>query len=201
MMFPADGLHVSSERELDEALKNHTYLMNALPRDRKRLIKASRKAPGEETLKPGEHWVLMDSGAGVAGINVKKHCPHLLGKLRDASKRKRCILADGGELLVDKVLETDVELDGYNVHVKFSDLPVQCPILSVRRIVKQGNVVVFQEQGGYILHKKSGRRINFIEREGVYFVKMKLPTNPDDAMEVDSSLDESSRSGFARPEP
>ena len=33
---------------------------------------------------------LMDSGAGVAGINTKKHCPHLLHKLRDARKKKRC---------------------------------------------------------------------------------------------------------------
>ena len=57
-------------------------------------------------------------------------------------------MADGGELIVDKVLETDVQLDGRTVHVKFSDLPVQCPILGVRRIVKQGNIVVFQEKGG-----------------------------------------------------
>ena len=135
--------------------------------------------------------------------NVKSHCPHLLEKLRDARKRKRCILADGGELIVDKVLETDVQLDGHTVHIKFSNLPVQCPILNVRRIVKQGNIVVFQEQGGYILHKKTGRQINFIEREGVYFVKMKLPGLNDDteAMQVDTAGDDGNPAGFARQEP
>ena len=33
MCFPAEGLQVSSEKELDEALANHRYLMNAMPRE------------------------------------------------------------------------------------------------------------------------------------------------------------------------
>ena len=203
MSFPAAGLQVSNEKELDEALKSHSYLMNALPQDRKKIMKAARKAPGDSQLGEGECWALMDSGAGVAGINVKQHCPHLLDRLREAKKKKRCIMADGGELIVDKVLEVDVELDGFEVHVKFSDLPVQCPILSVRRIVKQGNIVVFKDRGGYILHKHSGRRIHFIEREGVYFVKMKLPSSND--MDVDpksmASSGDDPMSGLTRPEP
>ena len=50
------------------------------------------------------------------------------------------------------------------------------------------------------MHKKTGRKINFVEREGVYFVRMKMP----DVMEVDSEGNpdaDDPMSGFARPEP
>ena len=34
--------------------------------------------------------------------------------------------------------------------------------------------MILNEHGGYILHKESGRQIPFVEREGVYFIKMKI---------------------------
>ena len=45
------------------------------------------------------------------------------------------------------------------MNIKVSDLPVSCPILSVRRIAEEGNDIVC--------------RID-VEREGVYFIKMKI---------------------------
>ena len=75
-------------------------------------------------------------------------------------------------------------------------------------MVKQGNIVVFHEDGGSILHKQSGRRINFSEREGVYTVEMKLPGfSNDDSMDVDTEpmnvdthQDMDRTPGFTRPE-
>ena len=81
---------------------------------------------------------------------------------------------------------TEVELEGHKVPITFSDLPVQCPILSVRKIVRRGNKVVFNLDGGYIKHKATGNKMYFVEREGVYFIKMKI-------LDV-----ESPESGFAR---
>ena len=69
--------------------------------------------------------------------------------------------------------------------VKFADLPVQCPILSVRRMIRKGNDIVFTEEGRYIPHRTSRRRIDFVEGEGVYFIKMKIlggVSPPDDTV-------------------
>ena len=120
---------------------------------------------------------MVDSGACVPGINVDKHCLQLRHKLREATQMFKCVTANGGEMVIDKEIELNIELDGQPVTVKLSKLPVQCPILSVRKIVKKGNMVVFQYQGGFIVHKTAGRKINFVDRDGVYVVRMKLPAS------------------------
>ena len=63
-------------------------------------------------------------------------------------------------MIVDNEIELNIELDGQPVTVKLSELPVQMPVLSVRKIVKKGNKVVFQDQGGYIGNRNTGRNIN-----------------------------------------
>lgn len=201
MFFAAEGIQVSSEKELDEALANHTYVMHAMPTDQTKLIKASRKMPKDQDLADGVHWALMDSGAGVAGINTEVHCPQMIHTLREAKKKTKCIMPGGGELPVEKVPETDVESDGHAVYAKSSYLPVQCPMLSVRQIVKQGNTVAASNGGGYILNKQNERHINVIERESVYFVCMKVP-GPDE-LKVDLEGNQAGdypMLGFVRPE-
>ena len=132
---------------------------------------------------------MMDSGAGVPGINAKEHRPHLLHALRWAAIRKRCITANGGERICDSEIELKCEMDEHAMKIKVSDLTVRCPILSARRIVKKGNDIVFNYGAGYILHRHSRRRIDFVEREGVYFIKMKI---------LGGVRRESNESGFAR---
>ena len=177
-------IEINSERELDRALAQHSHLMAAMPCDRKKILKASKKMPISDSLTDGECWAMMDSGAGTPGICVRKHCPELLGKLRAATQRIKCVMANGTEIVVDQEIDLEVELDGRRVPVTFSELPVSCPILSVRRIVRRGNKVVFDDDGGYILHKATGNKMRFVEREGVYFIKMKIVTSPD-SMDVD----------------
>ena len=135
---------------------------------------------------------MVDSGAGVPGIRVDKHCFQLRHKLREATKKFKCVTANGGEMVIDKEIGLSVQLDGQPVTIKLSELPVQCPILSVRKIVKRGNRVAFQYQGGYIVHKATGRKNNFVDNDGVYFVRMKLPGC------ITKDV-ESNESGFSRP--
>ena len=85
-----------------------------------------------------------------------------------AAVRKRCITANGGEMICDGEIELKCEIDGHAMNIKLPDLPVTCPILSVRRIVN-----VINDGGGCIIHRQSQRRIDFVEREAVYFIKMK----------------------------
>ena len=81
-------------------------------------------------------------------------------------------------MLIDKEIDIDCEFGDHKMTITFADLPVQCPILSVRRIIKKGNRVIFNDGGGYIEHTVTRRRIDFIEREGVYFIKMNLVSSP-----------------------
>ena len=169
---------LSSEKDLDAALSSNPKLMAAMPCQLKAIKKAAKKCPGSEELGPNEQWVMVDSGAGVNGIDASKHCPALLHKLRDATKRRKCITANGGEMVIDKEIDLDCEFGDHKMSIVFADLPVQCPILSVRRIIKKGNRVIFNDGGGFIEHTVTRRRINFIEREGVYFIKMNINSSP-----------------------
>ena len=125
-------------------------------------------------LAPDEQWAMVDSGASVNGMDVKSQAPGFDRLLRHATKRKRYIAANGGEMLIDSKIELCCELDGHQMAVKFADLPVQCPILNVRRIIRKGYDIVFTEDGEHIQHRTSRRKIDFVEREGVYFINMKI---------------------------
>ena len=144
--LPAHGIVVKKEKELYHALHSHPCLMTAKPANRKNMIKASKKAPGAHLLRGGEVWAMVDSGACVPGMSVDKHCPQLRHKLREATKKFDCATANGWEMLVDKEIELDVKLNGQTVAIKLSKLHVHFPMLSVRKIVKKGNMVVFQDQ-------------------------------------------------------
>ena len=62
--------------------------------------------------------------------------------------------------------------------------------MSVRKIVKKGNIVVFENGGGFIEDTHTGKKYPFVERQGVYFIKV-LVEEPDEGDAVDSV--------FARP--
>ena len=80
--------------------------------------------------------------------------------------------------MIDKEIDIDCEFGDHKMSIVFADLPVQCPILSVRRKFKKGNRVIFNDGGGYIEHSVTRRRIDFVEREGVYFIKMNIVSSP-----------------------
>lgn len=50
-------------------------------------------------------------------------------------------------------------------------------LLSVSKVVKAGNRVVFDEGGSYIEHKESGEVTPLIEQRGLYKLKMWVPKN------------------------
>ena len=75
--------------------------------------------------------------------------------------------------------------------IEFGDLPVECPIISVKKIVHKGNKVVFQEKGGYILNVATRKKLRFIEKRGVYFIKIRVhpPDDDDDDYDDDDNED------------
>ena len=70
------------------------------------------------------------------------------------------------------MVDVKASVQGQTHEIEFDDLPVECPIISVRKIVRKGNKVVFEERGGYILNKATRKRLIFTEKHGVYFIKI-----------------------------
>ena len=55
-------------------------------------------------------------------MDVKSHAPDSDRNLQQANKRKRCIAANGGEMLIEIEIELCCELDGHQMAVKVADL-------------------------------------------------------------------------------
>ena len=122
-----------------------------------------------------EEWALVDSGSGVHGNNPQRHLKSV--PVTKTNRKLNCTTADGSPMLgtggVQSVtFETD---EGTECEVEFDELPVAFPILSVKLLAKKGHNVTFDDDlgGGCITHKATGRKTQIIEREGVYFIRMK----------------------------
>ena len=92
---------------------------------------------------------MVGSGESVKGMDVKSHAPGFDRLLQEATKRKRSTAANGGDMLIESEIELCRELDGHQMAVQFANLPVQCPILNVRRIIRKGNEIIVTEDGEY----------------------------------------------------
>ena len=82
-------------------------------------------------------------------------------------------------------------VEGEEHMIPFEDLPVECPIISVRKVVKKGNIVKFKDNGGYNINIANKKKLRFIVRNGVYFIK--IPVVPPTDIEGNQG------SGFSRP--
>ena len=101
-----------------------------------------------------------------------------------------CVLASGKEIHSKGIIEVEAGIDDETHIIPFEDLPVECPIISIRKIVKKKNVVTFRDGGGYILNTVTRKKLSFVERIGVYSIELKI---------LEPS--EKKASGFARPGP
>ena len=149
--------------------------MFALPGDGKTPQCAS---PDREGLKKGEVYAMMDSGAGCHAAKADEAFPS--HKKRKGKRTRKCVLANGEPMESDEVVDVKVTIDGETHVIEFDDLPVECPIISVRKIVHKGNRVVFQEKGGYILNVVTRKKLHFIEKHGVYFIKIMIQPPDED---------------------
>ena len=129
------------ERVVDDV--DEIYQIFALPTDNPTPHFA---VPDDDGLEKGEVYALMDSGAGCHAADAEKDFPK--HKKRKGKQIRKCVLADGTPLESDEVVDVRVDIEGENHMIEFDDLPVECPIISVKKIVHKGNKVVFQEKGG-----------------------------------------------------
>ena len=84
---------------------------------------------------------------------------------------------------------THVEDDNEPYEFVFQDAPVHCPIISVRYLVTRDCWVTFHKNGGFIAYP-TGKRINFIVKDGVFFVALNV---------LPPGSRKKQKPGFARP--
>jgi hypothetical protein len=178
---------VRSERQLDNFLRDHP-MINALPQNHKQIMRIMESLPKDE-LKPGERWMLVDSGSAIHGINVEEDAPEYLEWVIESRGSRRgdtAVTACGGTIKDEGKVTIHGTADGVDISIPFKNMKVKMPICSVRKIVKQNNDVIFRDVGGVIRNRATGKEIKIVERDGVYFIKMliKPPTG-------DKSIDES----------
>ena len=65
-------------------------------------------------------------------------------------------------------------VDGVPVTIPFTNMKVKTPVASVRRFINTGNTVTFYEGGGSIVNNDTGAKVEFIEKDGVYFLKLRI---------------------------
>ena len=183
---------IDSEEKLDQLVKRHPQHIAALPTDKEGLEKAETLRPSDDDLGPDEIWCMVDSGAGVHGA---KTCHFSRYKVQPnvASKRSyTCVAACGTIMSRKSEMRVNAEIGGERHRVNFDDIQIDTPVISVRKILRHGSHVRMMKNDGYIKNKYTGKRLPFVVRQGVYFIKLKI-LDPDDE-------DENAKvSDFARP--
>ena len=83
--------------------------------------------------------------------------------------------ACAGELKNEGQIHVQFETqEGIRSDITLQNVKVTTPIMSVRKLVKKGHMVEFWNGGGCIIAAKTGRKMYFVERGGVYYIKLKI---------------------------
>ena len=149
--------------------------MKALPKDKEGLKAAEDLKPDDDDLEPDEIYAIMDSGSGVHGGRKGVHFKGYKVQPNRASRNGHtCIAACGTIMKRRGECRVNAEIGGEVHRINFDDIDIDTPVLSVRKIVRNGNHVRMQRGGGYIKNKKTGKRLYVVEKQGVYFIKLKI---------------------------
>ena len=73
------------------------------------LLCAAKMAPSDKSLKKGEKWCMMDSGAVCHAANRAKDFAHF--QTKKTKNPMRCVLADGKEIKSKGIIEVEAEMD------------------------------------------------------------------------------------------
>ena len=171
---------IACEKDLEEALQRHPDILAAFSGAQYPTKKSAAKAMKKlHTVKceDDEILCLMDSGSSLNGINVAKEIPEYLPHCVESEASRRgdsAKCANGTGLKHEGKVKVHVEAGGQEFDIDFCNIKTHMPILSVRRVVKNKNRVLFEDEGGHIEIKATGMRIPFFEHEGVYFLKLKI---------------------------
>ena len=178
----------SNKRSRDKIVVVHTEqdvekiaeFVKPLPLDRKSMTKVFKKVDRID-LAPDEKLVMVDSGSFCHAINARKELPgHFVHPVKGCDDSTNAESACGGIMKRRGRVKTLSSIDEMELALKWNDMDVKVPILSVRRLCHDHHhlKVGFNHQGGYIHDLLSQKRIQILEYQGVYYVKMKFLPPP-----------------------
>ena len=90
-------------------------------------------------------------------------------------------------------VHTESIIDGSQVGITWDHMKVSTPILSVRKLVRDGNDVHITQKGGTIRNLKTGQTMQIHNFQGIYYVRMKITSGKSMAVKPTP--------GFHRPGP
>ena len=70
-------------------------------------------------------------------------------------------------------------IDGVDVEIVWDHRKVSTPILSVRKLVRDGNEVHIDKRGGHIRNLATGKSMKVHNFQGVYYLRMKVTSGTD----------------------
>ena len=167
---------LQTEKDLDRMIQCHPQIA-ALPKDDAKIRQILKSKPVELECGPNEVLCLVDSGSTINAACIEKHFPAFKHTVKSTKKSRAGDFATtaGGHKLYNRGrCKIPSVAQKQPFPVTFKDMKVELPILSVRKIVKLGNLVAFDTGGGFIMDKTSRKKILFYEYEGVYFLKLQV---------------------------
>ena len=118
----------------------------------------------------------MDSGAvdSVAPASIAPHVP--LQESAGSSRGQKYSTADG-TTIPNRGEKTFVmrTKEGNDTEVTYQIADISRPLNSVGRICDQGNFVVFESTGGFIVNRSSGARTRFEREDALYMLDTWVP--------------------------
>ena len=120
-------------------------------------------------------WALVDSGSSVHVVDAKKTFP---GLKIDAppSGHQGFNVANGVRIPHNGFVQTQARTaEGHEYNIRWRNSDVAMPILSTHELARNKNTLEYDEDEGWIKNKITGDKTHFIQREGVYFVKLMFP--------------------------
>ena len=159
---------VQTDKDVNKALD----VIAALPQDKKGIAKAYKKV-SEVELQEDEILAMIDSGSFEHAADAEAELPdHPV--IPPPTHAQEAETACGGILKNLGSVKVEAEADGHTIGINFVNMKVKCPILSVRKICRDGHEVRIHRRGGVIRNNGNGKEIKFFEHRGVYYVKLKI---------------------------
>ena len=136
--------------------------------------RAARKI-GSWELEDGEIVAIVDSGSFTHAINAETELPdHEVEPFDSDTPGSAAETAGGGILKKLGTVRTTSIIDGSQVQITWDHMKVNTPILSVRKLVKDGNEVYLNRQGGHIKNIETGKTLRIYNFQGIYYLRMKI---------------------------
>ena len=167
---------INSEVDLDRMLRTKCKIAGLAAAATSRKNNPDSKLP-DIPLADDEIWALVDSGSTLNAAWIKKHFAAYARFVVSSKQQIRgdvATTAGGHELKHKGRCKVNTMIDDHEMPIVFSNLKVDVPILSVRRMVKLGNDVILTETGGSITNKLTGQKLTFIEADGTYWIKLEI---------------------------